>query len=422
MAGKLSAPAAGAHPIDGAGASSRGAKVRGAARGLSLRRPGVAATVLLVAAAHLWLADVVMEDRLGFGASSQSGIRRIDVAYVRELALAPPPEAPPAPAPAPKPRPRRAAAAKAPPASAPASAPKTMQETVVAQAEPSPAAPAAESAAAAAPAAEPAPSEPAPPAPAAAAPASAAAPSTPSATPAAAAPASAASAPAPQPFEWPPSTRLAYVLAGNYRGEVQGNATVEWIRVGLRYQVHLQATVGAPFAPLMMRRVSSDGELGERGLTPRKFDAEQRVAFRSKRWAMSFEPDRVLLPEGREAPAVPGVQDEASLFVQLTWIFTTQPQLLQVGRTIDIPLALPRRVEVWQYDVVGEEVLKLPFALVPTVHVKPRRLAKPGGDMTAEIWFAPGLQYLPVRILIHQDPQTFVDLMLERAPQQSAQR
>jgi hypothetical protein len=200
---------------------------------------------------------------------------------------------------------------------------------------------------------------------------------------------------------------------------VQGSATVEWIRVGLRYQVHLQAIVGAPFAPLMMRRVSSDGELGERGLQPRKFDAEQRVAFRSKRWAMTFEPDRVLLPEGREAPSMPGVQDEASLFVQLTWIFTTQPQLLQVGRTIDIPLALPRRVEVWQYDVVGEEVLKLPFALVPTVHVKPRRLAKPGGDMTAEIWFAPGLQYLPVRILIQQDRETFVDLMLERAPQQS---
>ena len=169
-------------------------------------------------------------------------------------------------------------------------------------------------------------------------------------------------------------------------------------------------------------RVSSEGELGDRGLAPRRFDGEQRVAFRSRRWSMQFEPERVKLPEGREAATLPGVQDEASLFVQLTWIFTTQPQLLKVGQTIEIPLALPRRVEVWQYDVIAEETLQLPFAEVSTLHVKPRRPPRPGGDMTAQIWFAPGLQYLPVRILIHQDPQTFVDLVLKRPPQQAAQR
>lgn len=401
----------------------------GTLRRAPLRRPGVLATALLVTAAHLWLGDELMEDRLGFGASNSS-IRRIEVAYVRELALAPPPVVAPLAAKPKRPRPRRIAAAK-PAASTPASAPQR-QDVVVAQAEPVRPLPDV------APPPEPPPPEPPLLEPAQASPHDAAPPSEPaSAVQAPPPPASAGSAPvvaalppAPaasavptaQPFDWPPSTRLAYQLAGNYRGEVQGQATVEWIRVGLRYQVHLQATVGPPFAPLLMRRVSSDGELGDRGLTPRKFDGEQRVAFRSRRWAMTFEPDKVLLPEGREAPAMPGVQDEASLFVQLTWIFTTQPHLLTVGRTIDIPLALPRRVEVWQYDVVGEELLRLPFAEVPTVHVKPRRPPRRGGDMTAEMWFAPQLQYLPVRILIRQDAETFVDLMLERAPQQSAGR
>jgi hypothetical protein len=234
----------------------------------------------------------------------------------------------------------------------------------------------------------------------------------------------AASAPAasPPPFEWPPSTRLTYVLNGYYRGDVQGSASVEWIRVGTRYQVHMEAIVGPTFAPLLVRRVSSEGDLGDSGLTPRRFEGEQRVAFRSRRWAMTFEPERVRLPEGRDVPSVPGVQDEASLFVQLTWLFTTQPQLLQVGRTIEMPLALPRRVEPWQYDVVGEEMLQMPFAQVSAMHVKPRRIAKPGGDLTAEIWFAPGLQYLPVRILIHQDAQTYIDLTLLRAPQQANAR
>jgi hypothetical protein len=211
-------------------------------------------------------------------------------------------------------------------------------------------------------------------------------------------------------------------MNGNYRGEEQGSATVEWIRVGLQYQVHMEAIVGASFAPLLVRRASSEGELGDTGLTPRRFEGEQRVAFRSRRWAMSFDAERVHLPEGREAPTMPGVQDEASLFVQLTWLFTTQPQALRAGRSIEVPLALPRRVEVWKYDVVGQETLKMPFGEVSTMHVRPRRLAKSNTDLVAQMWFAPGLQYLPVRILVEQGADTFIDLQLQRAPQQAAER
>jgi hypothetical protein len=376
-----------------------------------LKRPAGVVLLIGVTLAHLWLGDELMEDRLGFGAGAQS-MRRIEVSYVRELALAPPPEAP-APTPQRVARPRKAAVAKAP-----ASAPKPAAESsapLLAKAvalpappvvpelstiEPAPPLATASEPVASAPDVAPAVTPPAPPVVAAVAPAAASAPS----------------------FEWPPSTRLTYRLTGYYRGDVQGTASVEWIRSGLRYQVHLEAVVGPPFAPLLVRRASSEGDLGDSGLAPRRFEGEQRVAFRSRRWTMGFEPDRVRLPDGREVPAAPGVQDEASLFVQLTWLFTTQPQLLKVGRSIEVPLALPRRVEPWQYDVVGEETLQMPFADVPTMHVKPRRLAKPSGDLTAEMWFAPGLQYLPVRILIHQDAQTFIDLQLLRAPQQAATR
>jgi hypothetical protein len=378
-----------------------------------LKRPTGVALLIGVTLVHLWLGDELLEDRLGFGAGAQS-MRRIEVSYVRELALAPPPE-PPAPAPARAARPRRAAVAKAP-----ASAPLRASEPAaapVAKVEPSPAPvlPPEPPTVAVAPSQVVA-SEPVASAPEVAAPVVA-----PSAPPVVAAVAPPASASAPG-FDWPPSTRLTYRLTGYYRGDVQGTASVEWIRSGLRYQVHLEAVVGPPFAPLLVRRASSEGDLGDTGLAPRRFEGEQRVAFRSRRWTMGFEPERVRLPDGREVPAAIGVQDEASLFVQLTWLFTTQPHLLQVGRSIEVPLALPRRVEPWQYDVVGEETLQMPFADVPTMHVKPRRLAKPSGELTAEMWFAPGLQYLPVRILIHQDAQTFIDLQLLRAPQQAATR
>jgi hypothetical protein len=62
-----------------------------------------------------------------------------------------------------------------------------------------------------------------------------------------AAPDTAASAPVA--FEWPPSTRLSYTLTGHYRGPVHGQAQVEWLRDGTRYQVHMDVSVGPSFAP-----------------------------------------------------------------------------------------------------------------------------------------------------------------------------
>jgi hypothetical protein len=56
-----------------------------------------------------------------------------------------------------------------------------------------------------------------------------------------------------------------------------------------------------------------------------------------------------------------------------------------------------------------------------TFHLKPRRIEdRPRGELSAEVWFAPSLQYLPVRIRIRQDAETYIDLMMDAAPLQAA--
>ena len=80
---------------------------------------------------------------------------------------------------------------------------------------------------------------------------------------------------------------------------------------------------------------------------------------------------------------------------------------------------MPRRVQTWTYDVLQEEILYTPFGAVPAFHVKPRREPTPGGDLTAEMWIAPSLRYLPVRIVVRQDAETYVDLLIERLPLQA---
>jgi hypothetical protein len=353
------------------------------------RRAAVLALVVAVSLAHWWLGQWLPLARIGDGAADRMP-KRIEVAFVRELAPAAPPPPPvvvarKAPKARPKPVPAPAEAASAPAAEDNA-ADSLAQLPPVPAAEPDP---------------EPtqAPVEPPPElvATAASVPASAAA------------------------FEWPPSTRVSYKLTGNYRGEVVGNAQVEWVRAGNRYQVHLDVWIGAQAAPLVGRRMTSDGELSERGLTPKRYDEETRALFRElRRRTILFDDERVLLPNGKQLPRVDGMQDAASQFVQLTWLFTTQPQLLQVGQRIEVPLALPTNVDRWAYDVVEKVMQDTPFGPVETFHLRPRRELRPNRDLVADVWFAPTLQYLPVRLLIRQDEATYIDLMIDRLPQQEA--
>ncbi len=377
-------------------------------------RPGFWLLAAGVGVAHLLLANRLAQDRVGWGAG-EAPPPRIEVSFVRELAAAAPPAVV---APVAQAAPRLAAVASKPrvAASAPelaASGPGPAEPPPpLASAEPEPPSPppvpeptpdAVQRAAAAAeaalvasqPASDPAALTAAAPAPAVVMPA-----------------ASAALAVA---FEWPPSTRLSYKLLGNYRGPVEGTAQVDWLRQGSRYQVHLSTAIG----PVLSRHITSEGELTAQGLAPRRFDGEQKVLFRSpRRWQLRFGPEQVVLSDGKEVPAQPGAQDEASQFVQLTWLFTTQPQKLKVGGAVEMPLAISKKLERWIYDVQGEELLQFPFGEVPSFHLKPRREAA-GGDLTPEIWIAPSLQYLPVRILIRDGQGNWIDLTLEKPPLQA---
>ena len=372
------------------------------------RRLAFLLVIVAVLIVHGWMTQS-LADRLIDLDKDAAMPARIEVAYVREMALSTPPPtaAPAAPAAAaPRARPPRKVAKAASAASAPDTAASAASEPLVAAGralEPPP------DVQPPIPALEPA-SQPVPEAAAASDPALAAAPAS-----------SPASDAAPTAFEWPASTRMSYLLTGNVQGPVEGSAQVEWIRAGSRYQVHLDLVVGPSFAPVATRRMSSDGEITEQGLVPHRFDQQTRAFGTDRgRATVLFEPDGVVLANGERQATVPGVQDTASQFVQLTYVFSTRPDLLRIGGTVDIPLALPHKVDVWTYDVVEEELLYTNFGPLPSIHIKPRRAPKPG-SLTAEIWFAPQLRYLPVRILIRQTEQTYVDLLIEKRPQMSAQ-
>jgi hypothetical protein len=228
----------------------------------------------------------------------------------------------------------------------------------------------------------------------------------------------AASAPVPPgpaiiigPDTWPADTRLSYRLGGQFRsGELHGSAQVQWLRQGDKYETRIEIDITL----LVNLVLISQGEVTGQGLFPRVYEEQRRGGPRTARMG----DDTVTLSDGRTTvPRPPGVQDTASQFVDLTHRFSTGQETMEVGRSVSVWMARPGGVDLWVYDIVDRTQLVTPnFGEVETFHLKPRMIAKPRGNITAEIWFAPSLQYLPVRIRVNMG-ETFVDLMVDKIEQ-----
>ena len=228
---------------------------------------------------------------------------------------------------------------------------------------------------------------------------------------ASAAPAASAPSAGDAPFlaSWPSDTRLTYKLGGNYRGELHGSARVLWQREGTRYHTAVEMSAGL----LASLSFTSQGDITEGGLRPEVYEENVRGRRRGVRLGADVRlnnGDRIARPEA--------VQDTASQFVELGHRFSTGQVKLVPGAQVNFSMARPGGIDEWTYDVIGEETLHLPrLGPVPTLHLKPRPLSKPRGPISAEIWYAPSLQYLPVRIRITQGNDNYIDLMVDTIEQ-----
>ena len=237
---------------------------------------------------------------------------------------------------------------------------------------------------------------------------------------------------------WPSDTRLTYKLGGYFRGNLHGSAQVQWTRepptpsamptmppisptssLGERYQVR----VGIDLNLLGGAQFTSQGVISEAGLQPQAY--EELLPGGRKRSVKlegnTLEGKTLVLGDGRRLPAPPGavgLQDTASQFVELGHRFKTGQSTLAPGAVVKMWLARPGGLDEWAYDVSPPETLNLPLVgAVQAYKLSPRPLANPRGSITADIWIAPSLQYLPVRILISVNQNVRLDLLVEKIEQ-----
>lgn len=206
----------------------------------------------------------------------------------------------------------------------------------------------------------------------------------------------------PTTFNVPGSVRLHYRVTARTRfGTLEGTSQLHWRHDGSEYEARLE--LSAPLLPT--RTQHSVGRITAEGLAPLRFSdkarSEEAAHFDRDRGRVSFSSNRP------DVALLPGAQDRLSVLLQLSAMAAGEPALLRPGATVGIQTAGSRDAEVWTFAVEAEEPLQLPGGAMATL--KLTRQPRKEYDQKVELWLAPGLDYVPVRLRLTQANGDWVD-------------
>jgi hypothetical protein len=192
-------------------------------------------------------------------------------------------------------------------------------------------------------------------------------------------------------FNIPPSVRLQYELTGKSRQRLwQGRGELSWRHDGASYQARLE--LSSPSLPARIQ--NSMGSITTGGLAPLRFSdkarSEEATHFERDRGKVSFSSNRP------DAPLLAGAQDRLSVLLQLGAMLAGEPARFTAGTTLAIQTAGTREAEPWLFTVEGDEALALPGGSVLALKLSrdPQRDFEP----KLELWLAPAMDYVPVRL------------------------
>lgn len=174
-----------------------------------------------------------------------------------------------------------------------------------------------------------------------------------------------------------------------------GRTRYHWVHDGTRYRMEtVTETTGLAglLKPLRIDQ-SSEGELTDSGLRPMRYAQDARQAKPAdEQVVFDWANNRVMLSRGEqrsEHPLLPGSQDMISLWLEVIW-------RAQVGGEFDFSVASGRRYSPrWFVPDAETSSLETGFGRLLVQRIRIR--AQPG-DNQVEIWLAPNLRWLPVRI------------------------
>jgi hypothetical protein len=206
-------------------------------------------------------------------------------------------------------------------------------------------------------------------------------------------------------FAVPAPALLKYDVNGVAKGfQYSAWGELLWKPTESSYEARLE--IGAFL--LGSRIQTSRGVLSNEGLMPERFGDKTRSEL-----AAHFQRDKGIISFSANSPdaqLLKGAQDRLSIVLQLSALLAADPSRYPTGTVLSFQTVSQREAEVWQFAVDKEEFLDLPIGRLAAI--KLNRAPRREFDQRVELWFAPQMGYLPVRIRITNANGDTVDQLL----------
>lgn len=206
-------------------------------------------------------------------------------------------------------------------------------------------------------------------------------------------------------FAFPDPVRLLYALAGESK-KLQYSARGEllWKQDGQRYEATLQASM----LFLGSRTRTSTGNITPEGLAPQRFSDKWRTEM-----AAHFDQQNHRASFSANTPDVAlqtAAQDQLSVILQIAGILAAEPTKYSAETALAIQTIGPKDADVWIFTVGAAEKIYVPHGGIDTL--KLTRNPRKEFDQKVELWLAPGMGYLPVRLKITNANGDYIDQQL----------
>ncbi|MFK0377412.1 DUF3108 domain-containing protein [Pandoraea sp. NPDC090278] len=194
-------------------------------------------------------------------------------------------------------------------------------------------------------------------------------------------------------FDPPPSVTLTYDALMN--GVRNQTGQLHWINENGHYTLR----VAVPIIFFGTFEFISEGGYDANGIAPSRY-VEKRG--RRAEYITDFHRDSTptlhFSRSGQSVPLAPGAQDRFSVMMQLASYARGNPErYTQVGVTHEFTVVDTDSSEVWPVQYVGSETMATRNGYVETRHFT-RLPRKAGDERRVDIWLAPSLDWLPVRV------------------------
>jgi len=210
----------------------------------------------------------------------------------------------------------------------------------------------------------------------------------------------------------PVAVKFDYSLQGQWMGDISGTGTFNWAYAPGTGAYSMEVDISAF---LMSFFYASKGRYDPAvGILPasyreKRIGRDRTVSFNYPNETLSYS----WKPKHETRPLEQGVQDAISVLMQMIHQMINGVEALQAGQEFVFPIARMGSVKAWSFSVIGTRNVQVKTGVYETWHIK--WLSPKGDEATiVEMWLAPKLSYMPVKLYYWSEDGSKLDILLDR--------